>query len=261
MTVQYVDAAGTATAAGVFIPRDNLAGLTAASELAAAEPTITKDCKFLAAFLATLQSGLTANRANSSSLATGLGVTITKGSPVGSGQGRFTQTFIAGVATVLDRSDNTNYPIPVPTAGTNNGKGVLLITDIFPDAVAVAANGNVTEAGVVIPHADVDMYGAAATTAVDNDTQSRNWFGAVLRMFFDMIPEREAGVTSSAVTVKIINDIENFDLLDSDTAATNPTTGLTANELTMLDIFSRTIQFSIEYLINEGTQSFDVRVA
>ncbi|MEG3437294.1 hypothetical protein V0288_09200 [Pannus brasiliensis CCIBt3594] len=261
MALQYLDAAGTATSAGIFIPRDNLNGLTANSELASGESTITKQCKFLAAFLATFQSTLAANRANSSSLATGLGFALTKGNPIGSGQGRFSQTFIATFTTVFDNTDNTAYPIPVPTAGTSNGKGILKITDIFPDALAVAASGAISEAGVVIPHTDVDMYGAESTTAVDNDTQSRKWFAAVFRMLFDTIPQREAGVTQSALTVKALNEITQYDLADSDTASTNPTTGLSSSELTMLDIYSRSIQFSIEYLINEVTQTFDVRVA
>lgn len=261
MTLQFLPEAGTATSAGIFIPRANLNGLTIDGELATNEPSDTKQCKFLAAFLSTFQTILTANRSDPNSLATGLGFTLAKGNPTGSGQGRFQQTFTATFTTVFDNTNNTAYPIPVPSAGTNNGKGVLLVTDIFPDALNVAAGGAISEAGVVIPHADVDLYGAETTTDVANDTQSRKWFASMFRMLFDSIPLRATGVTLSAVTVKTLNDITQYTLTESDTAATNPTTGLSSAELTMLDIYSRSIQFTIEYLIDETTQTFDVRVA
>jgi hypothetical protein len=260
MALVYLDAAGTAVSAGVFIPRDNLNGLTISSELAPGESTIVKDCKFLAAFLATLQSVLTNNRANNSSLATGLGFTVTKSNPAGGGQGIFNQTFVIGGAQVVDYTSGEVYPIPVPTTGSNSGRGVLRLTDVFPDAVAVAASGAIAEAGVLIPHIDLDMYGAEATTSVSSDMQSRKWILALARYLFNLIPVRVNNTTPSAVIANALNDVTPF-LLDANaTASTNPTTGLDGNELTQLDIYSRPIQFTIQYLIDEITQTFDVRV-
>jgi hypothetical protein len=251
MALQILEALGTAAAAGIFIPRDNLNGLINDTELDDATPLNTRLSKFLASFLTTLQARLAANRADSNSLATGLGFTVTKGNPIGSGAGRFSQAFFVTSTTVIDNSDSTIGVIPVPTAGTNNGKGVLPIADVFPDASAVASGGSISEAGILIPHTDVDVYGAETTTVVTNDVQSRKWFAAMFRMLFDTVPLRVAESVESAVTVKTLNDIAPFALPANATATTNPTTGLIESELPLLDI----------YTLDETTQTYDVRVA
>jgi hypothetical protein len=260
MAIAYFDAAGTASSAGIFIPLDNIAGLTSASELAASEPEIKKQCKFLAGFLTTFQSAIETNRTVTNSLVTALGFIVTKGNPAGVGVGIFSQTFTVNIAQVIDYSNDTFYPIPVPTGGTNTGRGVLKITNVFPDAIAVANAGSISEAGILIPHSDINAYGGESTTDPTSDGQSRKWFAAINRYLFDAIPIRVTNTTVSALTTKTLGAVTPFTLPTDALASTNPTTGLTASNATVNDIYSRSIQFTIQYLLNETTQTFDVYV-
>jgi hypothetical protein len=260
MPIAYFDDAGTAASAGIFIPRDNIAGLIIASELAASEPEIKKQCKFLAGFLTTLQDAIETKRAIANSLVTALGFTVTKSNPAGVGVGIFSQAFTVNIAQVIDYSNQTFYPIPVPTSGTNTGRGVLKIIDVFPDAIAVASAGAISEAGILIPHSDINGYGSESTTDPTDDEESRKWFAAMGRYLFDQVPIRVANTTVSALTTKTLGAVAPFTLPTDALAASNPTTGLTPSEATVNDIYSRSIQFTIQYLLNETTQTFDVYV-
>jgi hypothetical protein len=260
MPIVYFDTAGTAASAGIFIPRDNIAGLTASTELASSEPEINKQCKFLAGFLATLQSTIASNRLVPSSLATALGFTVTKGNPIGVSPGIFNQLFTISAANVIDHSTDSFYPIPVPITGTNIGKGVLKITDVFPDAIAIASAGAISDAGILLPHSDINSYGAESATDPDDDSQSRKWFLSVARYLFDKVPARVVNTTSSAVITKTLGDIVEFTLADNALATTNPTTGLDPEKTTANDIYVKPILFNIQYLLNEQSQTFDVRI-
>lgn len=261
MPLAYFSSSGTASAAGIFIPRDNIAGLITDSELAGSVDAIVKNCKFLTGFLTTLQSVIAANRSITGSLATALGFTITKGNPTGVQPGIFTQTFTTSVAQVVDYSTGTFYPIPVPTSGSNSGRGVLKITDVFPDAVSVASAASIAEAGVLIPHTEVDAYGAVTATNPTSDTQSRQWFAAMLRYLFNEIPIRvTTPVTPSALITKTLGTVSSFTLPADALSSTNPSTGLELNKTLVNDVYFRSLSFNIEYLLNETTQTFDVRV-
>lgn len=263
MPLAYFSSSGTASAAGIFIPRDNIAGLITDSELAGSVDAIVKNCKFLTGFLTTLQSVIAANRSITGSLATALGFTITKGNPTGVQPGIFTQTFTTSVAQVVDYSTGTFYPIPVPTSGSNSGRGVLKITDVFPDAVSVASAASIAEAGVLIPHTEVDAYGASITTNPTNDTQSRQWFAAMLRYLFNEIPIRVTTNTDnfSALITKTLGTVSSFTLPNDALSFINPSTGLDSTKTVVNDFYFRAIQFNIEFLLNEQFQRFEVRTS
>lgn len=261
MPLVFVPSAGTASADGIFIPRDNIAGLIDDSELANSVDAIVKNCKFLAGFLTTLQSTIAANRAITGSLVTALGFTVTKSTPVGVESGVFNQIFTASIAQVIDYSTSTFYPIPVPTSGSNSGRGVLKITDVFPDAVSVASAGAIAEAGILIPHTEIDAYGAVTATDLDNDTQSRQWFAAMLRYLFNEIPIRvTTPATPSALITKTLGTVTPFTLPADALASTNPSTALDSTKVSVNDVYFRPLSFGIQYLLNENTQTFDVRV-
>ena len=263
MPLIYFDTPGIVTVAGIFIPRDNIFGLTANIELIASEPDIVKQCKFLAGFLASFESTIASNRADFNSLSTALGFTVTKEIPSGVSPNVFTQTFTASVAQVVDYSTSTFYPIPVPISGSNSGRGVLKITDVFPDAVSVASAGSIAKAGVLIPHTEVDAYGAATNTNPANDTQSRQWFAAMLRYLFNEIPIRvntDTG-TFSAVITKTLGTVSSFTLPADALSSSNPSTGLDPTKVSINDVYSRTIQFNIEFLLNEEFRRFEVRTS
>lgn len=264
MTISFYPGVAAAADAGIFIPRNNLKGLLTDSELADAEPEILKQSKFLAAFLTTIVDTVTENRANPSALATALGFTATKGTPSGTSQGRFTQLFTMNWATVINHISNAIEVIPTPSSGTFNGVGRLRINDIFPNAAAIANGANTPGAGVLIANADVTLYGADDSTAVNNDDAGRKWFGAMFRYLFEAIPLRNttpANAVASALTARALGTVSNFTLPANATVTTNPTTGLAASELNRLDIYSRSCSFTIEYAINEATQTYEVFVA
>lgn len=260
MAIAFFDAAGTASAAGIFIPRNNITGLLTDAELASSEPLNTKLSKFIVGFLTTSRDVLVANRANALALDTGLGLDVTKGAPSGTATGRFSQSFTASFSILINNSVNTIDVIPVPTFGSSNGKGVLLVTDAFPGAVAVASGAAVASAGVLIPNVDVDIYGAGSSTSVSDDMQSRKWFGANFRMFFDIAPLRASAVLS-AITSKTFNALANATLPTNATAVTNPTTGINPADLNLIDTYTRSVLITVEYSLNETTQTYDVYIA
>jgi hypothetical protein len=140
------------------------------------------------------------------------------------------------------------------------GKGVLKITDVFPDAIAVASADTISEDGILISHTDVVAYGAETTTDPTSDSQSRKWFAAMSRYLFNIIPVRVPNTTPSAVTTKALGTVTPFTLPADALATTNPSTGLDPADATVNDVYSRSVQFTIQYLLNETTQTFDVNV-
>ena len=264
MPLIYVPSAKPASTSGIFIPRDNVIGLVSDSELADSVETIKKDCKFLAGFLTTLQYTIAVNRATTNSIPTALGFTVTKGNPVGDDLGTFTQSFTASVAQIVDYSTSTFYPIPVPTTGSNSGRGVLKITDVFPDAVSVASAGAIAEAGILIPHSEIDAYGAVTATNPTNDTQSRQWFAAMLRYLFDLVSIRINNTNTeifSALITKSLGTVNLFTLPADALATTNPLTGLGPTKVSVNDIYFRSLSFNIQYFLNETTQTFGVQTS
>ncbi|MDB9427169.1 hypothetical protein PN437_20105 [Microcystis aeruginosa CS-564/01] len=257
LNLSYYRQSGNASNSGIFIPRDNIAGLTNDNELNTSEPDVVKDCKFLSGFLTSLESGITNQASIPNSLSTALGFNVSKSNLSGGRSGTFNQTFTVTIAESIDYSTRTFYPISIPISGINTGRGVLKLIDIFPDALTVINGGAIPKSGVLIPHNELNSYGAESSITPDSD--ARKWFAAMIRYLFDKIPVRiNTDIEPfSALITKTLGNFNQFSLPANALATTNPTTGFDPSKL--IDVYSRTIQFNIEYLLNEKNQAFDVK--
>ncbi|MCA2716593.1 MAG: hypothetical protein IM485_02110, partial [Microcystis sp. M169S2] len=248
LNFDYYDQPGTASSAGVFIPRDNIAGLVENEELNIYQPDIIRDCKFLSGFLTTLESSVSFN--------TALGLSIEKSNPIGGAGGVFNQIFSINIAESVDYSTRIFYSIPTPIIGANVGLGALKIIDVFPNAASVSNQGAISTAGILIPHSELTFYG---TNSQNPNSDSRQWFAAVIRYLFDKITIRENTTNEpfSALIGKTLGNFNRFSLPTNALDSSNPTTGL--NPAKVIDTYSRIIEFNIQYLLNEKNQSFETR--
>lgn len=248
LNFNYYDQSGTASSAGIFIPRDNIAGLVTNEELNGYQPAIIKDCKFLSGFLTILES--------SAFVSTALGFSIEKSNLIGGAGGVFNQIFSINIAESVDYSTRTFYSIPTPIIGANVGLGGLKIVDVFPNAASVSNQGAISAAGILIPHSELTFYGVNSQNP-NND--SRQWFAAVIRYLFDKITIRENTTIEpfSALIGKTLGNFNRFSLPTNALDSSNPTTGL--NSAKVIDVYSRIFEFNIQYLLNEKNQSFETR--
>ena len=176
-------------------------------------------------------------------------------SPGGAG-GVFNQIFSINIAESVDYSTRIFYSIPTPIIGANVGLGALKIIDVFPSAASVSNQGAIPTAGILIPHSELNFYGASSQNP---NSDSRQWFAAVIRYLFDKITIRENTTTEpfSALIGKSLGNFNRFSLPTNALDSTNPTTGL--NPAKVIDTYSRIIEFNIQYALSEKTQTFDVR--
>lgn len=248
LNFNYYDQSGTASSAGIFIPRNNIAGLVDDEELNIYQPVIIKDCKFLSGFLTTLESSVFVN--------TALGLSIEKSNLIGGAEGVFNQVFSINIAESVDYSTRSFYSIPIPIIGANVGLGALKIVDVFPGAVSVSNQEAISTSGILIPHSELTFYGASSQNP-NND--SRQWFTAIIRYLFDKITIRENTTIEpfSALIGKTLGNFNRFSLPTNALDSSNPTTGINSEKV--IDIYSRIIEFNIQYVLNEKNQNFEIR--
>jgi len=239
--------------AGIFIPRSDLPGV-AAGELANSQSTANKQSKTVLALLNKVHS--TVSPTNFSKL----GFATTKGAPTGVSEDVIAITYTATAQWMANSEDKTISVLPVPTTGTESGKGDFAIADIFPNAVKLAAGDAITGEGVVIPTADLVPYGspthASVNPAVGQD--NRGWF-AGLYGFLSQLGIRTTSV-ASAITAASRGATTAVTLPTAATDATNPTTGILAADLPKRSFFSHTYSLTLQLALNQTSQAFDVNV-
>lgn len=253
LNFEYFDADGAAVAAGVFIPVADLPGLTA-GELASANAD--KVSKAILGLINTIYSVVSPGGFNK------LGWALTKANPTGTGADLISQNYGVTIQYQVDHATNTLGQIPVPTAGTNLDVGKFAIADVFPSATKVAAAGATGGAGVLIPSADLEAYGAPAHAAVNPAAgqDNRNWFAALMNHLAVDAPIRTAEV-ASALTVRTRANAAALTLPAAYTQATNPTSGIDAADLGHLSFFSQSYSFTLQLSLDQESQTFDVNHA
>lgn len=250
LDIEVFEAAGNATAAGVFIPVSDLPGVDAA-ELAAGETDAAKQSKILLSMMAASLVAVSA--------ATPLGVTLTQGNNSNAGPNLIGLNYTLTWDKLADVSADSLSVIPLPTAGANAGTGGLAIVDAFPNAAKVAAAGAVAGAGVVVNDSAVLTYGAAAPT-VGAGEDNRKWFAAMFDHIAD-IDVREAGVTQSAITSAARGAIGSAAIPVDYYAAVDPVSNIAEADLPKLGLLTRSTTLQIQVELNQTTQSFDVVVS
>lgn len=253
---EFFDAAGNPVADGVFIPVAALPGVSAA-ELAAGEPAATKEAKVLLAMLNQFFNVLSPAAFNK------LGFAVTKSAPAGIIADVFNQTFSATWQKLVNLDDNTVSMIPEPGTGANTGLGSFSILDVFPGSAKVAAGavGGATGAGVVIQTVSLTPYGSLthAALAIAAGSDNRDWFSALLdHLALDAVI-RTASI-ASAVTAATASAVGAIAIPAAFTATPDPTSGILAADLPKRGIITRTLTYTVQLLVNQTTQAFDVRV-
>lgn len=236
--------AGTAEAAGLFVPISDLPGLDA---LELDGSTLGSDKAVLAilnAFYDTL----------SPSSFDKLGISVSKPNPVGQGSDLIAQNYSAIFDFMADHETLSLDVIPEPVTGVNSGVGVVALADIFPNATAVAAAG-ATTAGIVIPNTEVGDYGAPVAASIPSD--ARQYLASLYHYIVSEAVTRTAE-TASGITAKSRGAATGFTPPPAWTATTDPISGVTALDLPKLSFFRVTLSITVQLLLSQETQTFDV---
>lgn len=232
------DAAGTAVAAGVFIPVADLWNVSGA-ELVAVDAQ------------SRLISGLLEVMANPdgpmAAIENKLGFASTYPNPTGAGTNVINQTVTLAVNFVADLSDNTIDILPTPVSGV----GAITIDDVFPGAEVVAAAGATPGAGIVIPTALLQDYGGPAQGDIDVTEDSRAWFNALVLYMADNAAVRTASEASAVIaanaTLTASGALPN--------AAQITASGLTAdNNVTQL-VLTRGVSITVQKVIDTEAET------
>jgi hypothetical protein len=248
LSIEYFDAAGTATSDGVFIPISDLPGVQVA-ELAGAEPVGTKESKTVLSLFTAITSSITN---------TVLGLSLLKAVPVGGGaEDLVNQSFTMTWQKLVNLNADTIQNIDTPIDGANAGVGSFGILQAFPNAVKVAAAAAVAGAGVVINTAGLTNYTSLSHASLNVGNDNRDWFAAL----FDAIATDSTlrGATDvSAVITRNRGNVGSLTIPAAFYADTDPTSNVLASELPQLGLISRASTLTVQLKLNQLTQAFEV---
>lgn len=247
LNFEIFDAAGSAVADGIFIPESDLIGVSAA-ELAPSEALDLKEGKIIYSIM---------NVIANNGLANALGLSVTAGAITGQDTNLSSKGFTVDVQYYANQETDVVDVLPLPLIGSNVGVGNVNFTDLFPNAVKVAASGAISGAGVHIPSSLLVPYGSPNQATIDLANDSRNVVGSLVRYMANNADVRDISVPS-AVIATTVGDTASL-ILDVDaTDATNPTTGISAADVSKLDTYTKSFSITIQRIENETTQTFDV---
>ncbi len=234
---------------GVFIPIANLQGITA-GELANNQTDILWEGKIIYGLVNQLFARLTG--------LSPLGiVSITKGSPSGTGTNRFTETVSFITQFIQDYSTRTFYPVPLPPSTV----GKASIADIFPNASLVTDGGAISGAGILFPHSLANTYGAVTPSSVSVD--SRDWIFAIMHAAIVESTLRTSSVASAITnrTNLLNNRVAGLAIPTTYYDASNPTSGILAANTPHLRLIQETLSLEYEVESFPLDQTQEIRVA
>lgn len=246
LNFEYFAVADSTVADGIFIPFENLPGLSP-SELSSDQ--IVQDCKVTLAIFSQLESTLTDNPK--------LGLTATRGVPVGVAPHIFNQSFTFNTVLMGNYRDNTLSPVPDSTIGFNADRGNLYFNSLFPDAKKLAANTVTSGAGVLIPSIELVNYGAQAHANINMTSDIRGWCFALINYIINNVDKRASNERSAIITATkganaILVPPANF------TSGTDPLTSLLPSDLPLRVFLSSAYNVIIQMKMYQSVQSYDV---
>lgn len=244
LNIEQFSTTGTATAAGLLIPVADLPGIDAA-EL---DGSVAGRDKAVLALLNAYYD--TISPANFDKL----GIAVAKANPTGAGNDLVNQNYSATFDYYVDHETETVAMVPVPTAGVNDGVGAIALTDLFPGATAVAASG-ATSAGILIPDTDVSTYGGPAAGTIPAD--ARDYLTALYHHIVVDAPVRSA-TEQSAVINSSRGSATGFTPPAVWTQPSDPVSGIAAADLPKSSFFRVSFSMTMQILLNQTTQEFDV---
>lgn len=253
MSLEFYEAAAVSPSGasdGVFIPIADLPGVVA-GELAAAEDTGKKVAKAILGALQGIANTLPSN-------ALGLTVTRATASP---GTDLTNNILTLTSQFYVDHETKQMDSLPVPSAGANSGVGGVAITDVFPNAEKIAADGAISGEGFLIPTANIAMYGAPAHGAIALANDSRLWFmGLAQWLTVDSNFAIRSPSQASGIVARSRGGTAAVTLPANATAATDPTTDLAASDLSKISVLQHSFSVTVQTIMDQAAQTFDVNV-
>jgi hypothetical protein len=229
---------GNEVPAGIFIPRSDLPGLTSDAELSDAN----KEPKAAYSVANKIFSSL-------NGISSKLGLSVSRPNPTGAGTDRINQQIALSAQYMVNHATNAVSPLPTP----GSGAGKVTVNQVFPNAAVVAEEGAISGAGIVIPNSFITGYGGSAVANV-NAADARSLITAVMYGIVSTIATAPAVVAASRGSAVGLVPTADF-------TGANATTGLTADDLPLRSFFSLTFTLTMQLLLNQDSQTFDVVTA
>ena len=243
-------AAGTSGHDGVFIPYNALPGVQE-SELADSEAVAVRESKVYKAVLVALHNGISESEP--------LGLQSALEVPSGTAEQSITQSYSLTVQRLVFADADYTALIPPATAGANSGAGLITMNDVFPGAVKVAQGAALSMAGVVIRTSVVAERTTLTQATIGSELgDDRDWLAALM-LALGRLQARTVTIPS-AVTVSQLGNYSTSALSAEQTAATDPTTGVAGTDALHRLLLTRTATVTVELLLDQSSQSFDVNV-
>lgn len=233
---------------GVFIPVGDLPGVEDA-EFAESEPQEVKEAKAILGILIAIQSKLPSDA---------LGLTITRTTTSG-GLDLTNHAFTLTSQLYADHEDKSVSTLPLPTTGDNAGEGGVPLDVLFPNSEKIEADGAISGEGVLIPTDDLERHGAPSHTDITLSDDSRLWVQGLAEWLSATSTVRSTS-QESAITARSRGNTQAVTLQAAATDSSNPTTGLSSDDLNKISVFSHNYGVTIQTKMDQETQKFDVNV-
>jgi hypothetical protein len=250
LNFEYFSAAGNTTAAGVFLPANSLWNVQD-SELASNAADRESRVVF----------GILEKLCNPNSpfvtLQNKLGVSSSYTNPTGVGTNLINQTYTLTAQYFANLANNTIQPIPVPTSGSNSGRGGVKIVDVFAGATKLAAAADTGGAGVLIPSAELAPYGGPSHANIDVNQDSRAWLSALFLYLADKATVRGTNTASAVVAVNPVLTVTGALPAGALVAANNPTSGIDPTKQVTNVLITRSVSITLQLLVD--TQNETIR--
>jgi hypothetical protein len=175
----------------------------------------------------------------------------------GSGSGllhNFTFSNSTALYNSSNPADNIHYSSVLP------GNDTYLLTDIFPNAVKVAANGTISTAGISFVVADLEEYGSGNFAAINLANDARQLMYAIFANLVNSLIVRTTSVTSAVIAASLSTP-NNFVIASSSLTANGGNIDILDSQLDNVSASIRSTTITIQTQLNTSTNTYDVLVA
>lgn len=165
----------------------------------------------------------------------------------------------------VNLSDSSTGVVPLPSSGANSGLGGFALTDIFPNAVKVAASAAIGASALLIPSADLTPYDASITHGsidITSGQDNRLLTASIYRFMVDGLDLRSATETSAFIASSESNpSLQTVPANFID--ATDPLSGIDPVDVAdgHIALLNKTMSLSIQTEEDLTNDTLDVRVA
>lgn len=161
---------------------------------------------------------------------------------------------------IVDRSNNTIYPIPRANTGSNFAIGELIPILIFPGLAKVPGGGQYTGTigdAIIIPYSVLSAYGAGAFSDFIADLDGRalffSLFNAIVGEAIKRSPTQESGLLQAT-----IGNTTGLAIPANFTTLPDPLSGIDPLNILKLGLISNTFNFTLQLKLNPTAQTFDI---